>query len=70
MKMYEDLEVLNKRLELVRRKLERALGAVITWADDWPSTEAAEALKQANKVLVGTVCHVDELRVQERQKVR
>lgn len=70
MKPREELEVLNKRLALVRARLERGIGAVTTWEEDWPSTEALDALKQANKALVGIVCQVDGLRVQERQERR
>ncbi len=66
MGILDELDLLNVRLRLVRAKLERALGAVVAWEEDWPSTEALDALKQANKTLVGIVCQVDELRTEER----
>ena len=65
-----ELELVNVRLQLVRARLERALGAVVAWGEDWPSADAETDLKQATKALAEIVFQVDELRMEERQKVR
>lgn len=67
MGILDELELLNVRLQLVRARLERALGAVVAWGEDWPSTDAETDLKQATKALVDIVVQVDELRIEERQ---